>query len=227
MSEMSNPAEAAAEQPSEPRTSRFEQWRGRIEYQAMSLGLVCALVALLLLLGNQVTHERIAYERLQDRMAVMRQVLPDALYDNHPLEESLTLDDPELGRLEVYPARLDGMLTAIAFQVSTPGYGGAIDQLIAIDTEGRVLGVRVLSHKETPGLADRIEISRSDWMTGFDGLSLSNTPLNEWAVKKDGGRFDQFAGATITPRAVVRGVLQALQFQARQAEAISQEEVRP
>ncbi len=198
-------------------------WRERVPYQALSLGLVCALVALALLLGDQATRQRIVEARIQDRLAVLRQVLPSSLYDNNPLADAFEVEDAELGTLELYPARRGGRLTATAFQVSTVGYGGPIVQLIAIDTEGRILGVRVLDHKETPGLADRIEVTRSDWIKGFDGLSLANTPLERWAVKKDGGQFDQFAGATITPRAIVRGVLQALEFQARQ----SSEETRP
>ncbi len=213
---------AAAAQP-----SRLARWRTRIEYQAASLGLVCALVALSLLLGHQATHEQIAHAELQDRMAVLRQVLPDALYDNSPLAEAETIDDAELGRLQIYPARRNGQLSAIAFQVSPVGYGGPINLFIAIDTQGRILGVRVLSHKETPGLADKIEISRSDWIKDFDGLSLANTARAQWAVKKDGGQFDQFAGATITPRAIVKGVLQALDFHARQAGGASSQEQQP
>ncbi|SDS71495.1 electron transport complex subunit RsxG [Pseudomonas oryzae] len=207
-------ADQAAAQPSPPLLAR---WRGRIEYQGLSLAAVCALVAVLLLVGDRLTHGQIAAQQLEDRLAVLRQVLPAALYDNNPLQDAFTVQDGELGAVEVYPARKDGRLVAVAFQVSNVGYGGPILQLIALDAEGRILGVRVLAHKETPGLADKIEASRSDWIKAFDGLSLANTPLARWKVKKDGGQFDQFAGATITPRAVVRSVLQALQFQARQA----------
>lgn len=218
------PAEPAATPP-----SLLARWRGRIEYQGLSLAAVCALVAVLLLVGDRLTHGQIAAQQLEDRLAVLRQVLPAALYDNNPLQDAFTVQDAELGAVEVYPARQDGRLTAVAFQVSNIGYGGPILQLIALDAEGRILGVRVLSHKETPGLADRIEASRSDWIRAFDGLSLASTPLEQWKVKKDGGRFDQFAGATITPRAVVRSVLQALQFQVRQAERLSarQQEQQP
>ncbi len=221
------PAAEAGDELPIARPGLLEAWRERIAYQALSLGLVCALVALALLLGHQLTRQRIADAELQDRLAVLRQVLPQALYDNNPLADAYRLEDAELGTLEVYPARREGQLTATAFQVSTIGYGGPISQLIALDVEGRILGVRVLSHKETPGLADKIEVSRSDWIKSFDGLSLASTPLQQWAVKKDGGRFDQFAGATITPRAIVRGVVKALELQARQATAQPTQETQP
>ena len=218
------PAEPAATPP-----SLLARWRGRIEYQGLSLAAVCALVAVLLLVGDRLTHGQIAAQQLEDRLAVLRQVLPAALYDNNPLQDAFTVQDGELGAVEVYPARKDGRLTAVAFQVSNIGYGGPILQLVALSSEGSILGVRVLSHKETPGLADKIEASRSDWIKAFDGLSLASTPLAQWKVKKDGGQFDQFAGATITPRTVVRSVLQALQFQVRQAERLSarQQEKQP
>lgn len=162
---MSQTTETTAASP-----SLLERWRSRVEYQGLSLGLVCALVALALLVADRLTHEQIDVQMQQDRLAVLRQVLPEQLYDNNPLAEAFKLQDPQLGEVEVYPARLAGKLTAIAFQTSNIGYGGPIVQLIAIDSLGHILGVRVLSHKETPGLADKIEISKSEWITVFDGL---------------------------------------------------------
>ena len=212
-----------------PSPSLLQRWRVRVEYQGLSLALICALVALLLLLGNQLTHGQIAAQQEADRLAVLRQVMPPRLYDNNPLSDAFTVQDAELGSVEVFPARKGDHLVAVAFQVSNIGYGGPILHLIALSREGQILGVRVLNHKETPGLADKIEVSRSDWIKAFDGLSLANTPLERWKVKKDGGQFDQFAGATITPRAVVKSVLQALQFQVRQAARLSApaEEAQP
>lgn len=223
------PNEAAPDEAGAAAPGLLERWRSQIAYQGLSLGAVCALVALILLVGDQLTKGQIEAQQLEDRLAVLRQVLPAALYDNNPLQDAFKVQDSELGEVEVYPARKDGRLTAVAFQVSNIGYGGPILHLIALDAEGRILGVRVLGHKETPGLADKIEVSRSDWIKAFDGLSLANTPLPKWKVKKDGGQFDQFAGATITPRAVVKSVLQALQFQVRQAERLSakQQEAQP
>jgi electron transport complex protein RnfG len=192
--------------------SLLQRWRSRVEYQGLSLAAICALVALLLLLGNQLTHEQIAVQQEADRLAVLRQVLPSRLYDNNPLADAFSVQDAELGAVEVYPARKDGRLVAVAFQVGNIGYGGTILHLVALSSEGQILGVRVLSHKETPGLADKIEVAKHDWITRFDGLSLGNPPLEQWKVKKDGGQFDQFAGATITPRAVVKAVKSALDY---------------
>ena len=218
MSETSlTPPEASAAAPAPAQPGLLERWRSLVAYQGLSLGAICALVTLSLLLANQLTHEQIAAQQQEDQLAVLRQVLPATLYDNNPLAEATKVQDETLGTVEVYPARRGGQLTAMAFQVSTIGYGGPIVQLIALDAEGRILGVRVLTHKETPGLADKIEVGKSDWIKRFDGLSLGNPPLEKWKVKKDGGQFDQFAGATITPRAVVKGILQALQFQVRHA----------
>ena len=214
--------------PPAPQPGLLARWRARVAYQGLSLGVVCALVTLSLLLGNQLTHEQIAVQQQEDQLAVLRQVLPAKLYDNNPLAEALSVQDETLGAVQVYPARRAGQLTAMAFQVSTIGYGGPVTQLIALDAEGRILGVRILTHKETPGLADKIEVGKSDWITRFDGLSLGNPPLEKWKVKKDGGQFDQFAGATITPRAVVKGIVQALQFQVRHLTQLAEpQEAKP
>src|SRR5690606_27069458 len=98
-----------------------------------------------------------------------------------------------------------------ALTVTAPnGYGGAIRLLVGIREDGTVAGVRVIDHRETPGLGDGIEIEKSDWMTDFEGRSLGDPPVQRWRVKKDGGEFDQFTGATITPRAVVTAVRNAL-----------------
>lgn len=218
----SNAEETTQSTGTESIRDRFDRWRPKIEYQGLSLGFLCAFVTLFLMVVDLITRDQIAAEQTKDRLAVLRQVLPEGSYDNDVLADMFTLEDSELGTVEVYPARLKGSLSAIAFEVTTIGYGGDIEQLIAINGQGEILGVRVLNHKETPGLADKIDISRSDWITSFNGLSLDNTPLSDWAVQKDGGRFDQFAGATITPRAVVKGVLQAIQFQARQADNLLQ-----
>ena len=96
--------------------------------------------------------------------------------------------------------------------VTATGYAGDIEMLMSIRDDGRIAGVRVLIHKETPGLGDKIEISRSSWITGFNGTSLDNPGPGGWAVKKDGGAFDQFTGATITPRAVIGAIKGALEF---------------
>ncbi len=222
---------AAPEAPVTSSKSAFMQfldrWRNRTEYLSASLGLVCGAMAFLMLLSNALTEGPIKAQLLEDQLAVLRQVLPAQLYNNNPLADAVTLEDKELGPIEVFPARLDGKLTGFAMNISNVGYAGPVLQMVAIDTEGKILGVRVLAHKETPGLADRIDVTKDDWITRFDGLSLANTSQDKWKVKKDGGQFDQFAGATITPRAVVKSVFQALQFQERHINELANKEVQP
>jgi electron transport complex protein RnfG len=109
--------------------------------------------------------------------------------------------------------RLGGRTLAVLLGAVAPdGYSGAIRLLVAVGTDGRVIGVRVLEHRETPGLGDFIETRRSDWIHGFAGRSLGDPPPAGWQVRKDGGEFDQFTGATVTPRAVVRAVRNALTY---------------
>ncbi len=127
--------------------------------------------------------------------------------------------------LKVYQGTKAGKVTALVWETVGFGYAGEIRTIIALDPEGKILGTRVLSHKETPGLGDKIEAAKADWITKFTGLSLGNPPEDQWKVKKDGGQFDQFSGATITPRAVVKSLHEALQFfAAHKAEML---EVKP
>uniref|UniRef100_UPI003D0B26AC RnfABCDGE type electron transport complex subunit G n=1 Tax=Sedimenticola sp. TaxID=1940285 RepID=UPI003D0B26AC len=110
-----------------------------------------------------------------------------------------------------YRAHKDGKISAVAYEVSAIGYAGPVTSIMGVAADGSVLGVRVLAHAETPGLGDKIEANRSDWILAFSGHSLENTTETQWHVKKDGGEFDQFTGATITPRAVVKSVYSGLQ----------------
>ncbi|MDM7323174.1 MAG: electron transport complex subunit RsxG [Gammaproteobacteria bacterium] len=143
-------------------------------------------------------------------------VLP-AGYNNDPARDIRQLAaDPLLGGkgpVMLYVARKDGRVHGLAFEVVAPkGYSGGIQLLVGVDRNGQVRGVRVLSHKETPGLGDLIEVEKSNWIYGFVGKTLDNPGEKGWAVKKDGGVFDQFTGATITPRAVVTAVRDTLRY---------------
>lgn len=183
-------------------------------YQAMLLAVSCAIVSLALIGGYLATNDRIIELELQDQLNTLGQVLPADRYDNNPLEEQYSLDDDRLLQpAQLMLARRAGDISAMALQLRVAGWGGPMDLLVAIEPDGTILGVRVVRHKETPGLADNIEIAKSDWITVFDGKSLANTPTRAWAVKKDDGDFDQFTGATITPRAVVKAVYTALELQ--------------
>jgi electron transport complex protein RnfG len=114
--------------------------------------------------------------------------------------------------ITVYRATKDGKIVGVAYEIYGTGYAGEIKLMMGVAADGKVLGVRVLAHKETPGLGDKIDVKKTDWITRFTGLSLGNPPIEKWKVKKDGGQFDQFAGATITPRGVVKAIREGLQF---------------
>jgi len=188
-------------------------YRKRTGYQAMLLGGMATLASSLLVLGDMETRNDIALREAEDLKASLSQVLPDALHDNDLLSDVITL--PAAGGdaepLRVYRAHLNNRISAVAFEVSAIGYAGPVTSIMGVASNGEVLGVRVLNHAETPGLGDKIEVERSDWVLSFNGRSLDNTSDTQWHVKKDGGQFDQFTGATITPRAVVKSVYQGLQ----------------
>ena len=112
----------------------------------------------------------------------------------------------------IYRATKDGKITGIAYAIEGSGYGGPISLILGLDADGKILGVRATAFKETPGLGDKIDPAKSDWITRFTGLSLGNPVPDKWKVKKDGGQFDQFAGATITPRGVVAAIKGGLDF---------------
>lgn len=191
--------------------------RQRLDYQTYLLA-VCALAASLLLgIGDLVTKEAIAERQAEDLRATLGQVLPEALYDNDVLASLRVIpsagEGTGLDRTEVFVAKKGGEVSAVAFKMlATGGYAGDLTLMVGVDRDGKILGVRVISHAETPGLGDKVETSKSGWILGFNGRSLSNTSPQGWRVKKDGGDFDQFAGATITPRAVVKGVEGGLKF---------------
>lgn len=150
-------------------------------------------------------------------LRMLNEVVPAAMYDNVLLEDVREVVDPMLlgsaQPLRVYRARRHGAPVAAIFTVVAPdGYSGPIRLLVGVNDAGTILAVRVVSHSETPGLGDGIEASRSDWITGFDRRSLANPTRGRWKVKKDGGEFDQFTGATITPRAIVGAVHRCLEY---------------
>jgi len=181
-------------------------YRKRVGYQAGLLGGFTLIAAALLVLGDLATRDTIALRKAEDLKASLAEVIPPSIHDNDLLADSMPIQGLDGVPLTVYRALRGLQVTGVAFRVRGVGYGGEIELLLGLDATGKVLGVRVLSHAETPGLGDRMEVAKSDWILAFDGLSLGNPPAQRWAVKKDGGDFDQFTGATITPR----GILAAL-----------------
>ena len=176
------------------------------------LGCFCLGFGLVLAFTDRLTSKDIAARALEDRQNSLSQVIPGSIHDNDPVEDKLVLKDAGNRDITVYRSRLQGKVTGVAFESFGTGYGGEIRLMLGVDDQGRLLGVRVLAHHETPGLGDKIESKKSDWILRFTGLSLGNPPVERWKVKKDGGQFDQFAGATITPRGVVRAIKSGLDF---------------
>ncbi|MCB1689864.1 MAG: electron transport complex subunit RsxG [Halioglobus sp.] len=182
----------------------------------LALFAVCttALIAGTYLLTKDDIAEQ---KRLAEEKALL-EIVPRTRHDNSMLDDTLPVGpgDAGLGLSEekrVYIARQDGKVVAAIIPVVAPdGYTGEIELIVGVNTDGTIAGVRALSHRETPGLGDKVDTKKSDWILGFSGRSLGNPTLDGWAVKKDKGVFDQFTGATITPRAVVAATLRALQF---------------
>lgn len=164
------------------------------------------------------TKAPIAASERAAKLKLFEQVLPPSLHDNDLLQSTIKIKaGGELGNrddTEAYRASLHGAPSAVIMEAVAPdGYSGDIKLLIAVKADGELAGVRVLAHRETPGLGDYIDLAHSDWIKkNFDGQSLDKTNDDGWHVKKDGGKFDYMAGATITPRAVVKATHKALQF---------------
>lgn len=190
---------------------KLDEIREHIGYQPVLLGIVALLASAALAMAASATGEAIAAAEAKDLRDSLSEVLPAGLADNDFLKDTLAID--KAGQpVTIYRARHAGAVKAAVFQVAERGYAGEICILMAVDAEGHTLGVRVLKHTETPGLGDKIEVKKDPWVKGFDGRSLDDPAPGKWGVKKDGGVFDQFAGATITPRAVVKAVKGGLEF---------------
>lgn len=183
---------------------------------AFGLALFAILTAGLIALTHTATQERITQQQREARASALREILPREQHDNALLEDTFTLpDDPRLGHkspAQGWRARRNGQVSAVILPVVTPeGYSGDIHLLVGIDRNGELLGVRVTRHQETPGLGDKIETRKTDWIHSFNGRSRSDPSPEDWQVAPDGGEFDAFSGATITPRAVVRAVWRTLE----------------
>ncbi|MEG3133737.1 electron transport complex subunit RsxG [Rouxiella sp. T17] len=167
-------------------------------------------------LVNLLTKPTIAHQALLQQKTLFDQVIPASEYDNNMQQECYNVTDESLGTAtphNMYIARKGGKPVAAVVETTAPdGYSGAIQLLVAADFHGKVYGTRVLEQHETPGLGDKIEVRISDWIKSFANQTVNGPNDARWAVKKDGGMFDQFTGATITPRAVVRSVRRTALF---------------
>lgn len=193
-------------------------------------GLILALFALgctaLVVLTHELTKEKVAQQQQREKLQTLSALLPEGSYDNDLVascklvtsRKYLGSDQPQA----LYTATKGGVATGYALETIAPdGYSGAIRLIVGIDAKGAISAVRVLEHKETPGLGDKIELKKSGWINSFAGKFLSADNEASWAVTKDGGEFDAFTGATITPRAVVKAVKNLLTLQQKHPEWLS------
>lgn len=175
-----------------------------------TLAFFAAVTTGLTAIVNSMTQKTIANQAAQQQKVLLAQVVPHEYYDNNMQAECFMITDPLLGNgrpHHLYLARKHGQLSAAALETTAPdGYAGSIELLVGANFSGTVLGSRVIKHHETPGLGDKIELHISNWIDFFSGKTVESLGDKRWAVKKDGGMFDQFTGATITPRAVVNAV---------------------
>lgn len=184
-------------------------------------GLLLALFALictaLVAIVNNQTKAKIKIQEQQQLLAVLHQIIPDNLHDNLLTDKCVMLVNPEfLGTqspMSAFIATMKGKPVAIAMETIAPdGYSGDIKLIVGINNQGQILGVRTLEQHETPGLGDKIELKKSSWVLNFNHQTTTGENDPKWHVKKDGGEFDQFTGATITPRAYVKAVHKALVY---------------
>ncbi|QHP80465.1 electron transport complex subunit RsxG [Pectobacterium odoriferum] len=177
---------------------------------AMTLALFAAFTTATTAIVNMLTEPTISHQAMLQQKMLLDQVVPAELYNSDIQKECYVVTNPALGSSaphRVFIARQNGEPVAAALESTAPdGYSGAIRLLVGADFHGKVLGVRVTEHHETPGLGDKIEVRISDWITRFSGQTVQGEQDARWAVKKEGGMFDQFTGATITPRAVINSV---------------------
>lgn len=183
-----------------------------ITNNAKILGIFAISCTFIVGLVNELTKDEIEKQAQQQLLTTLHSIIEPSRLNNDLHSDCLTLTDELLGpELQtIYRARLNEKAVAAAITVTAPdGYNGKIKLLVAINFDGSISGVRTLQHKETPGLGDKIELRKHQWITSFANQKLEGEKDNRWAVKKDGGMFDQFTGATITPRAVVKAVKKA------------------
>jgi electron transport complex protein RnfG len=191
-----------------------------IRHPILLAGMLLALFAVagtgLVAFTHQQTAERIAANEREALLRSLTALVPAESIDNDIITDTVTVHDKErLGTAStlVYLGRKERMPVAAVFTSVDPnGYSGPIKLLVAVRMDGSLGGVRVVSHKETPGLGDKVEEERSDWIYSFNGKSLTNPDISRWKVKRDGGDFDQFTGATITPRSIVNTVKDTLLY---------------
>ncbi len=187
-----------------------------IQKNAKILAIFAIVCTAVVGITNELTKGRIKQQEQAQLLATLKSILPAEFHDNDMSGYCVQVTDDTLNPSEsqvVYLATMNGMPAGAAItSVAPDGYNGKVHLISAFDIKGTITGVRVLKHKETPGLGDKIEIQRSDWIKSFENKTMADVSSSRWAVRKDGGMFDQFTGATITPRAIVKAVANAANY---------------
>jgi electron transport complex protein RnfG len=201
---------------------KLDLLKGKLGYQGLLVATAGLVTSGALALASKVTGPEIEAAAARDLQQSLSQVLTSE-HDNDLIQNSVRMAGPGGQEITVYKARQKGRVEAVVFQVTGTGYAGPIVCVMGVGRDGQVQGVRVIKHAETPGLGDKIEPAKDDWIHAFEGRFLGDPPPEKFAVKKDGGVFDQFAGATITPRGVVKAVKGGLEFFGREKAALLDE----
>lgn len=188
-----------------------------ITRNGLLLGAFAMLTTAIIAATQLGTKDLIAEQIRKAREKALLEIVPRDQHDNQMLDAQFTVDDQELLNLSsqrsAFIATQNGTIKSVILPVIAPdGYSGKIELLVGINIDGRVAGVRAVQHAETPGLGDKIDLKKSDWILSFNQRSLTDPVPERWTVKKDNGEFDQFTGATITPRAVTSAVYKALLY---------------
>ncbi len=190
-----------------------------ISKNSFILGTFALVTAGILAATFLITKDKIAAAEKRAAQKALSEIVHPDRHNNDMLEDTWQIPEQHLSALgletitAVHIATQNAKPVSVVIPSTAPdGYSGDIKLIVGINIDGSIAGVRVLSHKETPGLGDKIDTNKNDWILGFNGTSLNNPDTLHWKVKKDGGQFDQFTGATITPRAVVKRVKQTLEY---------------
>lgn len=190
-----------------------------ISKNSLLLGLFALVIAAMLAFTYTGTRERIEQSEREARQSALFEIIPREQHDNDLLTDTLPIPEFAWAQLglkqggDIHIARRHGAVVAIIIPATAPdGYSGDINLIAGVNRDFSIAGVRIVAHNETPGLGDKLELKKGNWILSFDGRSLASTGLDRWSVTRDGGVFDQFTGATITPRAVVNQLRRVLTF---------------
>jgi electron transport complex protein RnfG len=191
---------------------------------AAILALYALVFTALMAFAHQITLPRILASIQEGRMRLIDEVLPRPMYDNILLDDAVTVSGTPV--TQVWRARQQGRPVALVFETVAPdGYGGRIELVAALGSDGTLNGVRVTAHHETPGLGDYIDPRKDHdkarpWITRVSGMKAASSPPEQWAVRKDGGDIDYHTGATVSARAVTRATGAAVKWIAAHADAL-------